>query len=566
MKKIAVADCETDPFKKGRVEIAPFIWGYYDGEIYKEFAETRDFINYVKEENIILYAHNGGKFDWFFVLPYLDEFSEVMIISGRLAKFKIGACEFRDSYSIMPVPLSAYKKDDIDYAIMEKGEREKPKNKKIIKEYLKSDCLYLYDLVNHFVNNYGGNLTLAGSAMKYWCKAFNQKQPRTSRYFYETFKPFYYGGRVECFRAGVFRTDFKVVDINSAYPFAMKNLHPYGKIYEVKTELPKTDEYISRCFIKINCVAKGCFPYRAKEGLIFPRDSIKREYSITGWEYLAALENDAISECEIIEVIQFSESIEFNDYVDHFYDLKEHSEKGTPDYIIAKLFLNSLYGKFASNPDEYKEFMICSPESIICSEVDDYEFSNLLGDWALMQKPLDEAKQNYLNVATAASITGFVRAYLFKALQKCEGLIYCDTDAIAAEKINDIDLHPTRLGAWDVEAVCDWGAVAGKKLYCFHTIEGKIKRAAKGTRLSNIGIIKVAKGVPQIYEPLAPSFSLKRGIVLQNRKVTKNARIQKMDENKKIICELLQKVEMRVKLKMWTGEINLRNKFPRTRK
>lgn len=521
-RPIAVADCETDPFKKGRTKINPFIWGFYDGEIYKEFKETKDFIDYVRDLEIVVYAHNGGKFDWFFVLPYLDEFCELMIINGRLAKFKIGVCEFRDSYNILPVPLSAYKKDDVDYAIFEVEERDKPKNKKIISDYLRSDCIYLFELVSHFTEKYGTGLTLAGSAMKFWQKNFDQVAPRTSKYFYDTFKEYYYGGRVECFASGVFRKEFSVVDINSAYPYAMQFKHPYGRIYEVSSELPKTEAYIQRAFIKLECISKGAFPFRSKDGLKFPKDNEKREYFVTGWEYLAAIECDAISEVRILEVTTFSDSIDFGEYIDHFYALKSESERDSADYIIAKLFLNSLYGKFGSNPDEYMEYLIAEPRHIIASECDGYNFSAMLGDWALLQKPLDDEKQHYFNVAVAASITGFVRAYLFKALSQCKGLIYCDTDSIAACDVGNLKLSDTILGGWKVEAECDWGAVAGKKLYVFHTKEGKFKKASKGARLTWREIVKVAKDVPQIYEPIAPSFSLKRGITITNRRIAKN--------------------------------------------
>src|SRR5512147_708036 len=92
-KVIAVADCETDPFD-GVTIPEPFIWGYYDGTHYEEFTNTDDFIRYIYTlGDTILYAHNGGKFDWYFILDYIDDFSKVMIINGRLSKFKIGDVE-----------------------------------------------------------------------------------------------------------------------------------------------------------------------------------------------------------------------------------------------------------------------------------------------------------------------------------------------------------------------------------------------------------------------------------------------------------------------------------------
>ena len=118
-REIAVADCETDPFKINRIP-APFVWGYYDGEIYKEFSTTKEFIEFVKNENKIIYAHNGGKFDWHFIKEYIEPEQKIMVINGRLASFKIGNCEFRDSYNLLPVPLSAYQKTEIDYNILDR--------------------------------------------------------------------------------------------------------------------------------------------------------------------------------------------------------------------------------------------------------------------------------------------------------------------------------------------------------------------------------------------------------------------------------------------------------------
>lgn len=525
-RPIAVADCETDPFKKGRTEILPFLWGYYDGSIYKQFTDTKEFIDYVKELEIILYAHNGGKFDWFFILEHLEEFSELMVINGRLSKFKIGRCEFRDSYNILPVPLAAYKKDEISYDIFERDVRDIPKNKREIEKYLRSDCVYLFDLVSHFVGRYGSGLTLAGSALKFWQKHCDEIAPRTSEYFYEQFSEFYYGGRVECFSSGIIREDFTVVDINSAYPFAMKHLHPYGNKYEHSNVLPKTRSHIERCFITLDCVSDGAFPFRGKDGLNFPADNLTRCYSITGWEYLAALDTHSITQVEIKDVYSFSDSIRFDDYIDHFYTLKSESPRDSPDYIIAKLFLNSLYGKFGSNPSEYMEYTIAQPEHIIASDCDGLEYAAMLGDWALMQKPLDDEKQHYFNVAVAASITGFVRAKLFRSIKLCKEVLYVDTDSIAAKEVSQLTLSESELGAWKIEAECDWGAIGGKKLYCFHTKEGKYKRASKGARLTNAQIIRVAKGVPQLYEPIAPSFSLKRGINIINRLITKNVNFE----------------------------------------
>ena len=40
----------------------------------------------------------------------------------------------------------------------------------------------------------------------------------------------------------------------------------------------------------------------------------------------------------------------FTEYVDYLYELKKNSQKGSPNYLISKLLLNSLYGRLGMSP------------------------------------------------------------------------------------------------------------------------------------------------------------------------------------------------------------------------
>ncbi len=99
---LATVDSETDPFKIGRYP-KPFIWGFYDGSIYEEFNNVRALLDFFEKQftekdiQYRVYAHNGGKFDYHFMLEHLEADTDVMIINGRLSKFNIGPTEFRDS-------------------------------------------------------------------------------------------------------------------------------------------------------------------------------------------------------------------------------------------------------------------------------------------------------------------------------------------------------------------------------------------------------------------------------------------------------------------------------------
>ena len=119
-KPFITIDCETDPFREGRVPV-PFIWGCYDGETehYEEFESTGELVKYLQGRKVIVLAHNGGRFDYHYLREYINTDEQILVIAGRLAKFHIGLAEFRDSMNILPVPLAAFQKTEFDYTKLE---------------------------------------------------------------------------------------------------------------------------------------------------------------------------------------------------------------------------------------------------------------------------------------------------------------------------------------------------------------------------------------------------------------------------------------------------------------
>lgn len=242
-KKIAVLDFETDPFKYGRMPQA-FSAGYYDGQDYIEFYGPHcghDLGLFLQDQNVTCYAHHGGKFDFFYLWEFIEpsyilnqqnELIETdekfMMINSRIAIATIGQCELRDSWLILPMPLAAFKKDDIDYDIFEADQREKPTNKATISRYLKADCLYLYDWVFNFIERFGRRLTVASAAFNELGKTGYLVNRKTGKDYDKLFRPFYFGGRTQAIKNGVHKGHFKYYDINSAYPRAMLDQHPYG--------------------------------------------------------------------------------------------------------------------------------------------------------------------------------------------------------------------------------------------------------------------------------------------------------------------------------------------------
>ena len=516
IRRFAAADCETDPFEFGK-SVSPFVWGFYDEDGYKQFQSTVDFVAHIQEYDGIVYFHNGGKFDVRFLLPWIR--GKVLSIHGRLAKCQLGKAELRDSYCLFPMPLSAYRKDDFDYTKLHRDQRAKFGMD--ITRYLYGDCKYLYELLCEFVANYGQHITLAGAAMDYWTKKFSPSiryfKGDTGARWFDTFKHYYVGGRVECFKSGEISRDFSVWDINSAYPHVMSGELPWG--FKTYTSSKLYADRANLGFFDVAGTSYGAFPAREKgRKLHYPH--VRGTFSVPGTELIPAMRCGRFRLEKVHRAIYFKESVTFADYIDHFYRLKDKAKRegNHAEYLFAKLMLNSLYGKYGANPARYREHSIIDGDAVGEFAGKGYGVTGLPGcDAFMIDKAIAMHARKYFNVATAAAITGGVRGMMIEAIAGASGLIYCDTDSIAAESA-DLRLS-NRLGDWDCEAECDAAYVAGKKLYAFH-LTGKgwndetngrgqfvnFKTASKGTRLKPSQIRGIAAGGAVRWQKEAPTF------------------------------------------------------------
>ena len=532
-KRIGVIDCETDPFKEGRIP-APFIWGFYSnehGQLY--FDTTLELVDFIAAlDNYRVYGHYAGKFDFHFMLFAIPNWEKIIMINGRIAQFYISDTELCDSYCIIPAPLSAYQKTKIDYALFEPDVRHLHMPE--IKAYLADDCLFLFELVNAFIDEHGYSLTIASAAIKKLQKIEGIKIEELGRPHYEAMLPYYYGGRVQCFQKGIIEGDITYLDINSAYPYAMKHKHPWGSFFKTRQLNP---EIQGHNFYTFTAKSKGAFPWRNEEGALqFPADGLTREFSVTGWEVMAAIDLGLAEDLKHIEQMEFFEQKDFSKYVDYFYMIKCTAPKDSPEYIFAKLFLNSAYGKFAANPEKYSDTFLCDQADIGKVLAEGFSIHGEIHHRFIISKPNDPDTWRHYNIATGASITGFVRAYLLRAIESVENPIYCDTDSVIFTGRHSLSLSDD-LGAWKVEGEFKRGGIGGKKIYAleddlYRPLLAKAKtekelkeankhakHACKGLRLDHDDVLKVCGGAVISKTPDNPIFSLKRGIYFQEKTI-----------------------------------------------
>jgi hypothetical protein len=528
-RRIYTLDAETDPFEFG-AKIEPFVWGLYDGEIFRYFwGESQkeccdSLIDYLRDqvaegEDIIVYAHNAGKFDFLFLYEYLD--SELMLVNGRIAVAHLfdGKVELRDSFMIMPIALKEFDKDDIEYWKMKKEHRNNHKNEII--RYLRKDVESLHELVMAFIDRFGLQLTLASTAFKEIRKT-GYEITRTSEQYDTQFRPFYFGGRVQCFKAGSFEGPLAFVDINSAYPYAMVHNHWYGSGFVEHLRLPDGDN--GSWFAEISASSTGCLPVRADK-LYFPDDGKERTYCASGWEINAGLETGTLRIKKVHRVYKPNLKNNFREYIEaNFKDKDDFKQKGLHikenkiGYIFAKLLMNSGYGKFAQDGRDFKKFCIVPfgewPEAVDGAEP--WQWYSDHENYSFFYR--DDPDHRFFNVATAASITGFVRAYLWKAICAAEEPLYCDTDSLICRKFNGP--MGKKLGEWDLEAELTEAHIAGRKMYAVKKTDGGYKVASKGVRLTFDEIKNGIKtGETIIHKKESPAMSIRFGQRYNPRKI-----------------------------------------------
>lgn len=537
-KTICVLDFETDPF--GAVDnVRPFCWGFYDGDTYVDYWGDdciQEFAKYMetrRSDNLLVYAHNGGKFDFMFLMDYFDDNEEPLIINTRITKVMMFGQEFRDSYSLIPVPLSKFKKmADVDYDLMKREVREDHKD--FILEYQRSDCFNTREMITTFIDRYGDSLTMAQTSIKVLesMRGFNRMNDAQDL----AIRPFYYGGRVECFKTGVIEGDWKIYDVNSMYPYVMlSEKHP------VSAQLHKGRSITEETAFAIIDIAynKGCLLQKTEEhSLDF--DGGAGRYLASIHEIKAGLETKTLVIKRVIQTFDFTIWSDFSDFVQPLYDERMSTDDEGAKLFI-KLILNSAYGKLGANPRSYGATIISRDRSIPKDQFGPYDALlnphgwklKSKGTWGSIWERMPQGKRlNLFNVATAASITGAARALLHRGLVKADNPAYCDTDSIICEGLS-IARNTKALGDWKLEAEGSILAIAGKKMYALFDKDGKsVKQASKGGKMTAEQIKQVSLGDTISITQEAPTFKLDGTYAYQTRrfKRTGKADVEIIDE------------------------------------
>lgn len=196
--------------------------------------------------------------------------------------------------------------------------------------------------------------------------------------------------------------------------------------------------------------------YRDTEGNV---QDTRVELVLTMTDFELLKEHYHLMDFEILDGCWFYALVGiFDDYIEKYKKIKLESEGALRE--LAKLFLNNLYGKMASNTDSsFKVAELKEDKTIRFNYVS-----------------ANDKKPGYIPVGSA--ITSYARNFTIRAAQKNyhgvhePGFIYADTDSIhcdlPADKLQGITVHDKNFCCWKLEAYWDEAIFTRQKTYIEH--------------------------------------------------------------------------------------------------
>lgn len=311
-----------------------------------------------------------------------------------------------------------------------------------------------------------------------------------------------------------------VLDVNSLYPFVMKTcLLPYGEPVFFEGEYRKDKIYplyiqLFKCRFKL------------KDGKI-PCLMFNNDLSFRPGEYLIDSGLDDVMMCltsvdlklfreqydileedmEYISGYKFKACVGmFDDYIDKWFKVKEENNDNEGIRTLAKLMLNNLYGKLATNPYVTNKIPYLDENEIVKLKVGTKE----------------ERKTVYIPAGTF--ITSYARDKTIRSAQSVyHRWIYSDTDSLhleGTELPDNLEIDSVKLGAWKLEKKFDRAKFLMSKTYV-EEVNGKLEICCAGMPEScykNVTYDNFKVGA--IYDGKKITKHVKGGIYLKNSEHT----------------------------------------------
>ena len=418
---------------------------------------------------------------------------QIEVIFYRKGK-NVNKVVFQDSLKLIPLSVDAIAKSfkmeisklEIDYEAHNNlpiGSPLSPEEE----EYIKHDVQIVAKAVEYFYSQGLTKMTIGSCALDEYKKLIEKKNFK--RYFptpkyHEDVKQSYRGGftYLNPKFASVVVGNGIVLDVNSLYPSVMYDSDlPFG------TPIFFIGEYKEDSIYPLYTQMIRC-QFELKEGKI-PTIQIKHGYDFVSNEYLESSNGLEVTLClNSVDLKLFLEHYDvynieyisgwkfkstrglFTNYIDKWSNnkIKAKAEGNHGLYLISKLFLNSLYGKFGTDTKIVSKIPYLAEDDVIHFKNSDIEY------------------RDGIYVAMASFITSYARLKTISSAQKIMDnynsgkskiqFVYADTDSLHCisedfELPEGLDIDPYKLGAWKYESKFNKAKFLRQKCYIENSSE-----------------------------------------------------------------------------------------------
>lgn len=487
-----------------------------------------------KYDHYKVYLHNFSHFDGIFLIKILSNLSndiKPIIRDGRIIDLRFifdtnkYSIYFRDSYLLLP---SSLKKLAKNFNVEDKGvfpysfvndESIKLNYEGLIPEfkyynditkesydslrlkyskevwslrnetikYCEQDCKTLYKIIDSFsikifklfrldILNYPTLSSLAFGI--YRCKFLGDaKIPLIHGDMFNDIKKGYTGGAVDVFKP--YGKNIYRYDVNSLYPYVMKEYPmPVGNPVYFEGDISLIDNKAFGIF-EVEVKSPDNINIPLLQVIVKTKNGKRTIAPIGEWTgtYLSEELYNTMKHNYTFQIKRgylFDKGYIFKDYVDFLYELKVNSSKDSPDYVISKLLLNSLYGRLGMNPEMENHIIVNSDKALYY--YDNYKVSNVLDlkngkeliSYFINYDLNSEDNYNKLNISIPIStaVTAYARIHMsqFKTMGD-NNIYYSDTDSIDINKPLDIKFIGNELGKMKLEHIFKEAVFLAPKVY-----------------------------------------------------------------------------------------------------
>jgi hypothetical protein len=276
-------------------------------------------------------------------------------------------------------------------------------------------------------------------------------------------------------------------DVNSLYPYVMSNFkmpvgnpiyfegdilrhnpHAFGFFYCKVTTPEFLNHPIIQTHYKTSEGIRTVAPLGTWEDMVFSEE-IKNAMKL-GYKF------------DIKWGYTFKADFTFKAFVEDLYKIRLSYPKSDPMNFIAKIILNSLYGRFGMDDNFIYNYIVSKadyPKFIKQNGTEDSILDIIeLGDNYLIQlrnpqvelnTRLDNSSETHnVNIAIASAITAYARIHMsqFKNNPNLPNLYYTDTDSVYFDgPLPDTYIDPKRLGALKLEGIWNKAVFLAPKVY-----------------------------------------------------------------------------------------------------